>query len=82
MDFHTAVGFCAAEKVTSDVKTVVVSTASPMKFAKEMKKETGIVVDNSHMLKHLRMKEKRVVHSSSDYGEIKKIITASLLAHN
>jgi len=79
MDFHTAVAYCAAEKLhVSGLETIIVSTASPVKFAKEMKEETGLAVDNREVLNTLRKKEKRVVNSSSDYGSIKKILLKRL----
>ena len=75
LDFHTAVGFCAAERFTkSDIQTVVVSTAAPEKFAKEIVETTGIVVDNSQSLATLRKKEKHVLHAKNDYVVIKKLL--------
>jgi threonine synthase len=77
MDFHTAVGYYTVEKLgVSDPSVVatVVSTASPLKFAKEMEKETGITVDNSDILKNLRTKTKRVIRSSNDYTSLKKLL--------
>ena len=80
MDFHTAVGYCAAEKTAvSELATIVVSTASPIKFAKEMEEETGITVDNTKVLETLRKKEKHVIHASSDYEEFKKILVEKLI---
>ncbi len=75
LDFHTAVGYFTAENMgVSHNATVVVSTASPVKFAKEIKRETGITVNNSHILKKLRMKKKRVVTSSNNYDAIKQLL--------
>ena len=79
MDFHTAVGFAAAEKTAkAGMKTIVISTASPLKFAKEMKETTGIVVDNSHMLKTLRRKKKRVITAANDYNAIKEMLLTEM----
>lgn len=79
MDFHTAVGYYAAEKLqVLPVPTIVVSTASPLKFAKEIEQETGIVVDNSHIIKQLRMKQKRLVLVSKEYETIKQKLLTSL----
>jgi len=79
MEFHTAVAYSAAEKAPQNgVSTVVISPASPVKFAKEMEKETGITIDNSRILKNLRMKKKRVVKSKNDYASIKKLLLGKL----
>ncbi|HSW47492.1 MAG TPA: threonine synthase [Candidatus Saccharimonadales bacterium] len=72
LDFHSAVAYSAAEKIGS--KSIVVSTASPLKFAKEISKETGIKVDNSGLIKELRKKEKRVVNCDNDYESVKRLL--------
>jgi len=75
LEFHTAVAFYGAEKIpVSNQYTVVVSPASPLKFAKEIKKQTGIPIDNSLYIKDLRKIEKRVISTSNDYNAIKKIL--------
>jgi len=75
LDFHTAVAFYGAEKThVSNQYTVVVSPASPLKFAKEIKKQTGIPIDNSLYIKDLKKIEKRVISTSNDYNAIKKIL--------
>jgi threonine synthase len=75
MDFHTAVGYSAAEKIPApDSHTILVSTASAQKFAKEMEKETGIVVDNSDILKNLRTKKKRVTQAENNYEAVKRVL--------
>jgi threonine synthase len=54
LDPHTAVAWRASENVPSNgMADVVVSTASPLKFAEEIEKLTGIVVDNSAELEKL-----------------------------
>ena len=79
MDFHTAVGFSAAEKVVApESKTIIVSTASPIKFAKEMAEQTGIPVDNSQILKDLRMKKNRVVYVANDYALMRETLLEKL----
>ena len=81
MDFHTAVGYRAAEKVgASKVPAIVVSTAAPEKFAKEMKEETGIDVDNSGILKNLRKKKKLVVSLANDYEVFKQQLLSEEMA--
>lgn len=79
MDFHTAVGYLAGEKITdSTVHTVVVSTASPLKFAKEIMHETGITVNNTLILKNLKKNKKRVIMATRDYQAIKRIVINTL----
>lgn len=54
LDPHTAVAWRAAEKVPANGQAnVIVSTASPLKFAEEIKKLTGIEVDNEAELEKL-----------------------------
>ena len=54
LDPHTAVAWRASENVPSNgMADVIVSTASPLKFAEEIEKLTGIVVDNSAELEKL-----------------------------
>jgi threonine synthase len=75
LDFHTAVAFCGAEKTQAfNQHTIVVSAASPLKFAKEIQKQTGIPVDNSLLIKNLEKREKHVIRISNDYNAIKKIL--------
>lgn len=79
MDFHTAVGYHAAENVSSlHFPSVVVATAAPQKFAKEIEEQTGIVVDNSSFLKAIKMKKKKVVYSKKEYSEIKKVLMGKI----
>ena len=72
MDFHTAVAFNAAERI--DGKSIVVATASPLKFAKEILRETGIKVDNSNLVEELRKKDKRVFACDNNYEAVKKFL--------
>lgn len=75
LDFHTAVGYYAAEKAAHfQGKTIVVSTASPLKFAKEIEEQTGIRIDNSSLLAALRKKKKRFIHTGNTYEEIKALL--------
>jgi threonine synthase len=79
IDFHTAVGYYAAEKLSvSSVPTIVLSTASPLKFAKEIERETGITVDNSQVLRQLSMKKKRTTYISNDYHTVKQLLLTNL----
>ncbi len=71
-DFHTAVALYAAGKISGD--SIVVSTASPLKFAKEILRETGIKVDNTSQVDALRRHEKRVINCDNDYQSVKKIL--------
>jgi threonine synthase len=75
MDFHTAVGYYAAKNLHLPAgKTIVVSTASPLKFAKEIEGKTNIKIDNSQLLSDLRKKEKHVVQAENDFEKIKQLI--------
>lgn len=79
LDFHTAVGFAAAERVpVKDKQQVVLSTASPIKFAAELKGATGIVVDDSAEIKKLQKRTKRGIPVSNKYESIKTVIKQRL----
>lgn len=79
LDFHTAVGFCAAEKVAdATMPTIVVSTASPLKFAKEMEEKISLYIDNTQLIKHLLKKKKLVITSENNYEKIKKLLVEHL----
>jgi threonine synthase len=75
LDFHTAVGYNAAQKCgISNFSTVIVSTASPIKFAKEMQKETGILIDNKEVIRKLQEQPKHVIKSENTYEAIKNVL--------
>lgn len=75
MDFHTAVGFTAANSVQQgDKYQVVISTASPLKFAAEIEEQTGIHIDNTAALQELQKKEKRVIPVTNTYDAVKRVL--------
>ncbi len=79
MDFHTAVGFAAAEKVSaSDMQQIIWSTASPIKFSAELTAETGITVDDRGEIKRLEKSEKRVFPVTNTYAAVKKLLSRFL----
>ena len=61
IDPHTAVAVKAAQKSRSDkLQNIVVATASPVKFASEIKKATGILISDKDQLKILSKLKKRI----------------------
>jgi threonine synthase len=79
MDFHTAVGYRGAEKITgSNLHTVIVSTASSLKFSEEILRETKIQSDNSEIVKNLQKKDKKNISVENNYSSIKNILLEKL----
>lgn len=75
MDFHTAVGYAAAETLAdSTLHSVILSTASPRKFAAEIGKETGIMIDDSAEIHALQQKPKRVMAVTNTYDAVKAVL--------
>lgn len=74
---HTAVGWHISEQhANPDMDTVIISTASPIKFAAEIEKATGIPVDNAEAIKALQTKPVRKTAVSNDYDAFKSILLA------
>jgi threonine synthase len=80
LDPHTAVAWAAAALRTSKLPKVVVSTASPLKFADEIESTTGIALDNKHVLKDLRKLDARFTSMSNDYSAFRDYIRSHALA--
>lgn len=76
LDPHTAVAWCASEKVKSPVSypDIIVSTASPLKFANEIHEKTGIEVDNSKLLQTLRLRAERYSEITNSVHEFKEYL--------
>lgn len=53
-------------------------TASPIKFASEIQKATGIVIDDTAEIAKLKQKEKHVQSILNDYQAIKKKLLTNL----
>jgi len=75
LDPHTAVAWHGALGAELDQSLkVILSTASPVKFASIIKKETGIAVDDSQAIKELEKITKRKLEIKNDYNELKKTL--------
>jgi hypothetical protein len=55
---------------------MIVSTAAPAKFAREIKQRTGIVVNNQSLLAALRVRPGRVRHLAATYEEFRHKLLA------
>lgn len=75
LDPHTAVGWAASIKNPSHGLTdVIIATAAPEKFAKEIQNATGITVDNSASLKALQNLPEKVSSIDSNYESFNKYL--------
>lgn len=75
VDFHTAVAFAAAQKVQNKkFHQVILSTASPLKFAQEITHATGIKVDDTAERAKLKKRKKRFTLVDNNYQSIKRIL--------
>jgi len=75
LDPHTAIAWRAAELLADkSKKTIIVSTASPVKFASELQQATGIMIDDSQEIKKLRQKPKRKYELKNDYHKFKQLL--------
>lgn len=73
LDPHTAVAWSAANRLSNPEKTtVIMSTASPVKFANEIKMKTGISVDDREEMQRLQKVPSRKYTLRNDYQEFKK----------
>ncbi|MDO8609776.1 MAG: threonine synthase [bacterium] len=79
LDPHTAVAWAGAEKIGDKNKTkVLVSTASPIKFATEIRNKTGIKIDDSKEMKALEQLSKRKQSMENNYENFKKLLILNL----
>jgi threonine synthase len=72
LDPHTAVAWNGAEKDNdSNYSKIILSTASPIKFADVIKQHTQIEVDDSEAIQKLKNRTKRKITINNDYDEFK-----------
>src|SRR5580765_4784227 len=73
LDPHTAVAWAASERVASPrgVKDIIVSTASPVKFSREILRATGISVSNSDEMEALQALPEHVAPLPNSYDAFK-----------
>jgi threonine synthase len=75
LDPHTAVGWTASEKFgNSDSTQLLISTASPTKFAEEIRQNTGIDVNDQEEIKKLKINPSKKIEISNNYHEFKSIL--------
>lgn len=80
LDPHTAVAWRgASENKNNDYQKVILSTASPIKFAEIIKQNTEIIVDDAKALQELQKNEKRKIFINNNYEEFKKTINSLAL---
>ncbi|MEM7344333.1 MAG: threonine synthase [Chloroflexota bacterium] len=79
LDPHTAVGWRVAEDhADSEKETVIISTASPIKFASEIERTAGIQVDNQAAIARLQQRPARKTILPNDYEAVKQQLISSL----
>lgn len=75
---HTAVGWhVAAQYADPEMETVVVATASPIKFAAEITDSTGIEVDNARAIAGLQERGGRKTAVANSYQALKTLLLQS-----
>jgi threonine synthase len=71
LDPHTAVAWYVAEKFgNKNMTRVILSTASPVKFAPEITRATGIAIDDSEEIQKLMGIEKKKHSIDNDYAQL------------
>lgn len=72
---HTAVGwFVASQHATPGLETVLISTASPLKFAQEIQQVTGIEIDNSAEIARFQAHPQRKTTIENDWDQLQEIL--------
>lgn len=72
---HTAVGWqVAAQHSGPNKQTVIISTASPLKFAAEIEAQTGIAVDNGAAIAALQRRPVRKWSVGGEYTAVKSFL--------
>ena len=74
LDPHTAVAWRAAEESQNQLTKVIVSTASPVKFAKEIFSKTGIEVDGADTGINNSEADSKKTQISAEYNELKSLL--------
>ena len=72
---HTAVGwFVASQHATPGLQPVVISTASPLKFADEIQQVTGIEIDNRAEIARLQNRPQRKTTIENNWDQLQDIL--------
>ena len=80
IDPHTAVAVKAAEKLrSSNLHNIIVATASPVKFASEIKKATGITVSDEAARQNLIKYKKRIFRSENSSKYLLSLLKSSII---
>ena len=79
LDPHTAIGWHVAEVADLDGRfngrfPVLISTASPIKFAGEIEQVAGIKIDDSEPIKALAKRKKRKTSIGNDYQALSQLL--------
>ena len=76
LDPHTAVAWSASDSTPSlsDHPDVIVATASPLKFAEEIFKKTGIKIDNTKEIESLHARPERYIEIDNSIDKLKQIL--------
>jgi threonine synthase len=77
LDPHTAVAWRASDMIPSPYPhpDVIVATASPLKFAEEIRAKTGIIIDNTAALQALRTRPERYRQIDNSLSKLKQFLT-------
>ncbi len=72
---HTAVGwFVASQYATPGLEPVLISTASPLKFAQEIQQVTGIEIDNSAEIARFEAHPQRKTTIENNWDQLQEIL--------
>lgn len=78
LDPHSAVAWNTTARLAERNKIqVILATASPVKFAEDIRKKTGIEISDREEIDKLMRQEKRVTKIKSDYDAFKKLLQGS-----
>ena len=75
LDPHTAVAWHGAEQAgADDYLKVILSTASPVKFADLIRQKAGLKVDDEQAIRELKKIKKRKIEIANDYKQFKNVL--------
>ncbi|MDQ7021814.1 MAG: threonine synthase [Candidatus Dojkabacteria bacterium] len=78
LDPHTAVGYKAlVENDSEKFNNILISTASPVKFAREIEDKTGIIISDKDQIKKLSKLVKRKTKMQNDYMSFKQYLVTN-----
>lgn len=78
LDPHTAVGWTVAERhANPEMQPILIATADPVKFAREIEDTTGIVVDDTAAIAALRTRPQRRTPLPNNYDALKQLLLAN-----